>query len=187
MTDWPGSTSGPPAGPSGSGWLPPSAGGPGQPPPGVPGPPAYVPGTTPGAVVGEVRGKEVRTEPSMLDQRPLSVWSFRIERFDAVGNRLQPVPVEMRGRNLRGILRDGDLVEVLAPWVEGQTLQVTTVRNISNGGSVVRVDDHGDGSIWPKVIVALVVIVTVAWLAYGVYRVFIDPAGPEPPELPTRP
>jgi hypothetical protein len=89
---------------------------------------------------GTVRGFQARTETTVQLKNQtwnLIVWTFRIERRDSHGNRLQPVPVEMRGFWFGGFLNEGDEVEVCSPdWREGATIYATEVRNVTTQSKV---------------------------------------------------
>lgn len=61
--------------------------------------------------------------------------TFRIERHDDEGRTLTPVPVEMRGRSLDGVLNEGDWVEVHGDAEPGETLRPAEVRNVTTGGT----------------------------------------------------
>jgi hypothetical protein len=87
-------------------------------------------------IVGEVRGFQNRSESSGPQHQTI-VWTFRVERFDPSGNRLPPVPVEMRSKSFRGFINEGDRVGVSARWREGDTLRVRKLRNLSTGAMVV--------------------------------------------------
>lgn len=83
------------------------------------------------SIVGEVRGFVARTEEK------ITIWNFRLERYDSAGNRLVPVPVEMHGWQFKGFIRDGDRVEVhVNEWREGETLQPKRVRNLTTDDTV---------------------------------------------------
>src|SRR5207249_1610816 len=58
------------------------------------------------------------------------VLTFRIEHYDQLGNRRDPVVVEMRGRSISGQIADGDEVEVGGRWRRG-VLQATKIRTTS--------------------------------------------------------
>jgi hypothetical protein len=88
------------------------------------------------AIVGEVRGFQSRTESRGAQSPTYIVWTFRVERHDHAGNRLPPVPVEMRSRSFEGFLNDGDRVEVPGDWQEGQIVQARRVRNLTTGATV---------------------------------------------------
>ena len=91
---------------------------------------------------GQVRGSQQRSEQMMtagsgaMAMRTTIVWTFRIERTDARGNRLQPVPVEMRSSSFEGMLADGDWVVVPGPWHPGELLRPRRVYNETTGATV---------------------------------------------------
>jgi hypothetical protein len=76
--------------------------------------------------------RDVRTRTQELDQ----VLTFRVDRFDEAGRSLQSLPVEMRGRRVRGFISDGDWVELGSHWREGELLQPARVRNLTTSSSV---------------------------------------------------
>lgn len=76
------------------------------PPPSAPQPAARV--TAPGS--GVVTGLQQRQE--MVGRSYFQVWNFRLERRDAGGSTLPPVPVELRARSIRGQITNGDLLEI---------------------------------------------------------------------------
>src|SRR5436305_190599 len=61
-------------------------------------------------VRGVARAVELRSLPGQPERLV-----FRIDRYDAAGNRLTPIPIEM-GRYRRGMVSDGDEVEVVGRW-----------------------------------------------------------------------
>ena len=107
-------------GPAGTGWDAPAAAAPPT-------------SAAVGSIVGTVRGLQVRAEPG---EQAHTVWSFNLERFDELGNSLQPVPVEMRGLRFVGAIRNGEEVEAPGPWRPGETLHATRVRNLTTGATV---------------------------------------------------
>jgi len=87
--------------------------------------------------IGVVRDVKVRTEQRGRSERKTDqILSFRIDRFDEEGRRLQPIAVEMRGRSLMGVLNDGDSVD--AGRVKHGVLHPRRVRNLSTD-SIVKV------------------------------------------------
>jgi FHA domain len=82
---------------------------------------------------GQVRGT-ARNVQVRKGQNDYSVLSFRVERYDSVGNRLSPVGAEFVGYR-GGQLSDGDDVEVSGRW-SGGTLRAAAVTNLSTGASV---------------------------------------------------
>lgn len=121
-------------------WQPQARPGPGQASPdgyarpaavrGVRAPP---PSEQPARGHGQVRGT-ARSVLVRKDQNDRDVLSFRIERYDSVGNRLPPVGVELAGYQ-GGQLGDGDEVEVSGRWSHG-TLRAAKVTNLSTGAQV---------------------------------------------------
>lgn len=66
----------------------------------------------------------------------MTVLDFRIERHDASGNRLAPVPVRMRGLSFSGAVNNGDEIRVnRGKWRDG-TLRVKDLDNLSTGAEV---------------------------------------------------
>ena len=120
-----------PAPPAPGGWAEPA------PAPGAPRPaagartqppvPAQHEGTRFAGVAGDVRRRRSDQEV---------ILEFRIERHDASGDRLAPVPIRLAGYNLIGSLSDGDQVQVDGgTWRKG-TLRVTAAHNLTTGAEV---------------------------------------------------
>jgi hypothetical protein len=61
-------------------------------------------------IVGFVRNFKESSEMKGLKQ--IYVWSFYVERYDKEGNRLAPIPVQMKGNGFRGMIREGDKIKV---------------------------------------------------------------------------
>jgi hypothetical protein len=78
---------------------------------------------------GEVRGLQRRTEAQE------SVYSFRLERYHK-GERLPPIPVEMRGASINGPINEGDEVEIFGNWRQGQLKRAKRVYNWTSGTEV---------------------------------------------------
>lgn len=89
---------------------------------------------------GNVSGFRPRTEQA--GRGYVTIWDFRIERFDPQGRPLPRVPVEMRGTRFDGAINEGDLVEVDGEWREGQTLHTGHVKNLTTAADV---HAHGGG------------------------------------------
>lgn len=85
-------------------------------------------------VVGEARGIQSRQETD-LSGTSWTVLSFVLERYDKNGNRLTPVPVEMRGRSFKGFLNEGDWVKVHGTIKKGN-IQVSQVYNKTTESTV---------------------------------------------------
>ena len=85
-------------------------------------------------VTGDVSHFQMRTE-LYGDSSSAQIWVFRLERFDDEGNRLPPIPVEMRGLTAQGMISDGDKVEVHGSWREG-VLVAQKARNLTTQSTV---------------------------------------------------
>jgi hypothetical protein len=88
---------------------------------------------------GEVRGFRERVEQHGSSQygssAPDIIWSFRVERYQD-GHRLSPIPVEMRGVKFKGFINEGDTVEIIEPWREGETVHPKQIFNVTNNANV---------------------------------------------------
>jgi hypothetical protein len=81
-------------------------------------------------VHGIARDISVRSEGQNQQQR----MTFRVDRYDAAGNRMPPVPVELE-RYHGGLLTDGDEVVVTGRWSHG-TLRAARIRNVTTASDV---------------------------------------------------
>lgn len=94
-------------------------------------------------VGGEVRDLQQRVEQQptlmmrfLMFSNSKTIWTFRLEQHNSVGSRLQPIPVELRGYSIGGLLSNGDQVEIPASWQLGDTLRPISVCNMTTGGYV---------------------------------------------------
>lgn len=85
-------------------------------------------------VEGQVRNLQARTEQRGQSEYE-SVWTFRLERYDAAGQRVTLVPVEMRGISFEGGLGEGDWVRAHGTMKAG-TFRVKRVENETTGAVV---------------------------------------------------
>lgn len=81
-------------------------------------------------IVGEARSIKERSEPAG-GQQTVTIIAFHVERYDKAGNRMSPIPVEMRCKSFVGLIREGDQVEVRGKWREGEVLRVSKVYNLT--------------------------------------------------------
>jgi hypothetical protein len=88
-------------------------------------------------VEGDARGMTPRTEGS---NNKLYVWSFRVERYDKLGDRLPPIQVELRGSSFRGAIGEGDRVRVYGRG-RGGVVHAHKVQNLTTG-AVVKPSDN---------------------------------------------
>jgi len=86
----------------------------------------------------------------------MQVLTFRVDRDDRSGIRLETVRVQMRGPRIRGAVTEGERVEVRGTWRDG-TLEADEVTTWA--GSTVRVSRSN------KVVKAILVAVTVLIVA----------------------
>jgi hypothetical protein len=126
-------------------------------------PPPSPPPPAPGAIVGVARDVRQRAEQHMWGQSgqtTVQVWTFRIDRYDAHGAALPPVPVEMRGSSFEGSIDNGDWVEAPGVWRPGRTLHPRRVRNLTTGAPV-GVRGWGLGAAITVILVVLLLVVMV--------------------------
>ena len=119
-------------------------------------PPAMVTGHRHGRghVRGVARSVQLRTtEPSDV------VLSFRVDQYDAAGNRVQPVGVELRHHRL-GQVSDGEEVEVGGRWKDG-TLRAERIVNLTTGAQV-----KGASRRARIIITAIVLVIFVGWAVF---------------------
>lgn len=90
-----------------------------------------------GGITGEVRDFRERTD--MEGVSVFTTWAFRLERYDEAGNRLPPVPVEMRGLKFTGSISEGDWVFVRGSWTPGKPMHVPSVENLTTGTTVAAI------------------------------------------------
>jgi hypothetical protein len=116
-------------------------------------------GTT--TLVGVVGSMQQRTEYMGRDNSR-TIWTFRLERYDSAGNRLRPVPIEMRGLAFEGSLADGDQVRVTGRWRDG-TVRAESLENLTTG-ALVRAKSY-KGVMIAAVVVFLIAAALFAWFA----------------------
>jgi hypothetical protein len=107
----------------------------------------------PGRVRGVARAVQVRSREERSD-----VLEFRLERYDAEGNRLPPVAVVYEGYK-GGQVSEGDEVEVSGRWSHG-AVKARRVTNLSTGAEV-----HGLPA-WTKVVMVVVVALFICFFTF---------------------
>jgi hypothetical protein len=92
----------------------------------------------------------------------MTVLEFRIERHDSGGNRMAPVPVQMRGSLFTGTVNNGDEISVDdGTWQHG-TLTAKSLKNLTTGADVrVKVNGLPTGC---SIVVLLILLVGFAFL-----------------------
>jgi hypothetical protein len=115
-----------------------------------------------GEVVGVARAIQFRQDAA----HNRDVLSFRVDRYDGGGNRLDPVPVELRGSDIAGQLSEGEEVAVSGRWDHG-TLVAREVVNRSTHAELRRRGRAGRRGVLVAVgaFVAAVIAVVVVVLA----------------------
>ncbi len=87
-------------------------------------------------------------------------WCCRcIDKYDAAGNRVQPVGVELRHHRL-GQVSDGQEVEVRGRWKDG-TLQAERIVNLTTGAQV-----KGASRRARVLISAIILVIFVGWFVF---------------------
>jgi hypothetical protein len=116
-------------------------------------------------VSGQVRGLQQRTE-SYSEHGRKSVLVFRLERYDTAGNRLRPIPVQMRAIGFDGWLSDGDEVQVTGRWKDG-TLHGSRADNLTSGAAVT-------SQSWKKRALLAAVAIVVMATVFGVLAMHLS-------------
>lgn len=120
----------------------------------------------PDQVEGQVRGIMARSDGGEGE----TVWTFRLERYDELGNRELLVPVEMRGYRFEGSIAEGDWVRLRGSARRG-TIRVAELENVTTGATVTanttpRTVGAIAGAIFAAVFVAVVVFMVVMFIRY---------------------
>jgi len=89
-----------------------------------------------GRLVGEARNVTVRQEFQANSLAEYTIWSFRVDRYDAAGNRLDPIAVELRGLGITGTIAEGDRVAVNGKPPRDKPLRVRMVYNLTTHSRV---------------------------------------------------
>jgi hypothetical protein len=92
------------------------------------------PGRRRRGIVGEARAVQRRMEDA--GSCNVEVLSFRIERYDENGNRLPPVPVQIKGASFVGTIQEGDQVQLKERWKPGRIVQVKRIQNLTTQNTV---------------------------------------------------
>jgi hypothetical protein len=127
-------------------------------------------------VEGIARSVQRRQDaPSGWSSYQSQVLTLRIERYDSSGNRLQPVPVELRGTEIRGTVVDGDIVQVRGKVIAGAILSVKKLDNRTSGTVVVAHTTSADAfvSLWNKAFIGCFVVILAGALIAGLIAAII--------------
>lgn len=104
-------------------------------------------------VQGQVRGINERSET--YNENTNQVLTFRIERYDAQGNRFRPVAVQLRSSGYDGSISEGDEVRVSGRYQDG-VLHSGHIENLTTG-SRVKPRSFGKQIVISLIIVALMI------------------------------
>ena len=88
----------------------------------------------PNEIEGQARGIVSRAD-GQGESGGETVWTFRVERYDDVGNRELLLPVEMRGYRFEGSIAEGDWVRLRGRMKRG-TLEASEVENVTTGATI---------------------------------------------------
>lgn len=117
-----------------------------------------------GVAQGQVRAVQQRTETDGQNGSAV-VLTFRLERYDDAGDRLRPIPVQVRAPAFDGALSEGDQVQVFGTWKDG-TLHSKRIVNLTTGATV-KAQSMAKGLIVFLAIVAVMIAVFGGIWAYS--------------------
>jgi len=123
-----------------------------------------------GRLVGEARNVTVRQEFQANSLAEYTIWSFRVDRYDAVGNRLDPIAVELRGLGITGSIAEGDRVAVNGKPRRDKPLRVRMVYNLTTHSRV-----SANIPLWyriSKTIGFLLGLIVLIFIGYFVFLLF---------------
>ena len=83
------------------------------------------------------------------------ILSYRLHRRGPDGSTLPALQVEMRGRQLQGMVAEGDLIQAPAPLPLAGVLQLESVANLTTGAAVVLTRPRTSGCVVVSLIVLL--------------------------------
>jgi hypothetical protein len=111
----------------------------------------------------------VRTEGGGQNSVPGVVLSYRLHRRGPDGRELPVLQVEMRGRNLQGMIADGDLIQAPGPLPPSGMAQLETVTNLTTGSPVVLKRPNASAGCLIATLVMLSVMVLLVVVAFIVF------------------
>lgn len=118
-------------------------------------------------VYGVVTGYSRHSEQDALTRGTVTVLGFRLDRRDVSSGSAPPVPVQLRGRRVVGMLQNGDWAE-LPPGSHGGT--VTLLTNLITGERVTSRQRVTLGTV----AIALVAVSVLAWIALAFAAVVLE-------------
>lgn len=119
---------------------------------------------------GQVHGFRERTETRgsgnpFAQHTPTIVWTYRLERYHD-GERLDPIPVEMRGHSFTGLINDGDEIMINKKWRKGKMLRTNRVFNLTSGAEVKTLRRISANTIAHIVFYIFLAAIIFFWLVY---------------------
>jgi hypothetical protein len=112
----------------------------------------------------------VRSEGGGQNSIPGVVLTYRLHRRAPDGRELPVLQVEMRGRNLQGMVADGDLIQAPTPLPPSGAVVLEAVTNLTTGSPVVlRRPRAAMGCLVASLVVLslMVLIVVVGFIAFA--------------------
>jgi hypothetical protein len=112
---------------------------------------------------GIVRDFHEHKETASDEKGSSTVWDFVVDAFDARGNRLSPIPVQMFADDepFEGFIRDGHTVGFYDQWKPGQTLHPNRVFNKTINSIV-----EAKTTYTPQTKVTMIVLVCASFLIF---------------------
>lgn len=83
------------------------------------------------------------------------ILSYRLHRRGPDGSPMPALQVEMRGRQLQGMIADGDLLQAPTPLPPAGVIQLETVTNLTTGAPVVLTRPRTSGCVVASLVVVL--------------------------------
>ena len=112
------------------------------------------------ARLGIAYAVNVRNEGGGENSVTQVILSYRLHRRGPDGSTLPALQVEMRGRQLQGMVAEGDLIQAPAPLPLAGVIQLESVANLTTGATVVLSRPRTSGCV----VVSLVVLLTLTVL-----------------------
>ena len=97
----------------------------------------------------------VRNEGGGENSVPQVILSYRLHRRGPDGRTLPALQVEMRGRQLQGMVAEGDLIQAPAPLPLSGVVQLESVTNLTTDVPVAMVRPRTSGCVLASLVVVL--------------------------------
>ena len=124
---------------------------------------------------GVVRGfKETQqiAQRFIMPTENVIVWTFQLERHSETEERLDPIPVEMHGKNFSGFINEGNVVRLYEKSWHGGIVRTNRVYNVTFKEDIKA---HGEtiGSVATYIYVIIIFILLISsfiWFVSGFFR-----------------